>query len=209
MGFYSCSFPELAPAHDDVAHVRMSVVRVKPRRASLGKRLFPQHCGGAAFYFARADHQQHLGKRVCCGGFCHSSIASRIGGVDCGTKGRAQRRIFHAHAPGLLPLDPKTNGWPLPGDVDLVRVRSDVETDVDYDANHLALARLLAAKQKSEVRGHRSEIDNRKAHLGEGPIVCVVDWILFRDFMSATLCARFDSIPAAATAGHQRALQLW
>ncbi len=195
MGFHSCSFPELAPAHNDVAHARLSVVRREPGRASLGERLFPQHRGGAAFYFARADHQQHLGKRVCCGGFCHSSIAGRIGGVDCGTKGRAQRRVFHAHASGLFPLDPKTNGWPLPGDVDLVRVRSDVETDVDYDANHLALARLLAAKQKSEVRGQKSEkfepaVD--KAGRRESSTVRVIDRFVFRHFVGAELCPRFE-----------------
>src|SRR5260370_38070076 len=100
----------------------------------------PQLRLSASLCIDRSDILQHLGKRVCCGGFWHSSNAGRIGSVDWGTKGRAQRRVFHTHASGLFPLDPKSNGWPLPGDVDLVRVRSDVETDVDYHANHFALA---------------------------------------------------------------------
>src|SRR5260370_36392619 len=113
-------------------------------------------------------------------------MSSRIVCVDCETKGRVQRRVFHAHAPGLLPLDAKTNGWPLPGDVDLVRVRPDVETDVDYDANHLALARLLAAQQKSEVGGQRSgkfELALDKAGRRESSTVRVIDRFMRRHFV--------------------------
>src|SRR5260370_10098039 len=95
-------------------------------------------------------------------------MSSRIVCVDCETKGRVQRRVFHAHAPGLLPLEAKTNGWPLPGDVDLVRVRSDVETDVDYDANHPALARLLAAQPRSEVSLLRSIASPARTYGGQG-----------------------------------------
>src|SRR4029077_12345146 len=105
-----------------------------------------------------------------------------IGGVDCGTKGRAQRRLLHVDVDRVCGLRAKTNPWPLPNDDGAVRVRTDVETDADYDANHLALARLLAAKQKSEVRGQKSEKFDLKAGRRESSTFRVIDRFMRRNF---------------------------
>src|SRR5439155_26758118 len=87
---------------------------------------------------------------------------------------------------------------------------------------------LLAAQQKSKISLLRSTASPARTYGGQGgqksqkfepamdkagrresSAVRVIDWFMFRHFVGAELCARFDSIPDAAMAGHQRALQLF
>src|SRR6266568_210454 len=158
MGAHAYSLPELAPTHHDLAHARLPIVRCESRRAPFGECVFPQYRGSAPFCFAAANESepdwQYLAERVRRRDFRHSSIASRIGGVDCGTQRRAQWNVFYADACGLRRLHAEAIGRSLSDDVGLVCVRSDVETNVDHDADRFAAARLLAAEQKSEV-SHR------------------------------------------------------
>src|SRR5207249_5277338 len=70
-----------------------------------------------------------------------------------------------------------------------------------------SLARTYGGQGGQKSQKFEPAVD--KAGRRESSAVRVIDWFMFRNFMGAELCARFDSIPAAAMAGHQRALQLF
>ena len=53
------------------------------------------------FLLLRNDDRGALAQRLRGGGVCHPSFARGIGGVGHRTQGRAQRTVFHAHAPLL------------------------------------------------------------------------------------------------------------
>ena len=145
MGVHARSFPEQAPADDDVAHARLPVIRRERRCASFSKRVFSQRRGGPAFRFPVADQLPVVGERVHRGGVRDSSVAGRIGRLDRGTQRRLERRFLYGHTDRVRRLYAEAFDRPLRDVVDLVRVRVDVETDASHDADRFAAARLLAA----------------------------------------------------------------
>ena len=64
--------------------------------------------------------------------------------MDCGAKGRAQWRFLHANAGRVSALHAEAVSWSLRDDVDLCRVRIDVEGDVCDGAARAVVAGLLA-----------------------------------------------------------------
>ena len=142
-----------------------------------------------------------MGERVRRGGFRHSSVAGRVGSVDRRAQRRAQWNVLYADADRLRRLHAQAIAWPLRDDVDLVRVRIDVETDVDYGADRSAAARLLAARSFCKI-------DMEQALDRKDSIVCIVGGFMSRNFVGTKLCARVDRVPAAEMANHQRGDQL-
>src|SRR5207244_13556524 len=159
---------------------------------------------GAAFYFTRTNYRRsdlaaervrpiggpdwrYLAERLRRGRFCHSSLASRIGGVDRGAERRAQRNVLHADADCLCCLHTEAIARPLRKDVDPLCVWPDVQTDVDHDAGDSAVARLLAAQSFYKI-------DREQAGDRQGSIIHVVGRVILRHFAATRLCASLHSM---------------
>ena len=218
MGVHPRSFPELAPAHDDFAHARLPIVRRESRRASFNERVFPQHCCGAAFYFTRTNYRRsdlaagrvrpiggpdwrYLDERLRRGRFRNSSLAGRIGGVDCGAERCAQRNVLYADADCLCCLHAEGIARPLPNDVDTLCVWPDVKTDVDHDAGDSAAARLLAAESISTIECYTT-------HPRKNSTVCFVDRLGGCDADRTARRNRSDRTLAADLASSKRSISL-
>ncbi len=70
----------------------------------------------------------------------------------------SERGLFLSDSWSLRPLCPRALSRPLSHDVDLVCLWINVEADAGDDTSRVAAPRLLAAKQRTENRGQRSEV---------------------------------------------------
>ncbi len=106
-----------------------------------------------------------LAERFCGGRVCHSSLAGGIGRLDLGTKGCAQRRLFHAHSFGLRALCPQRAAFsrPIPDCGRPLCPRFDVQTDPGHAPLCPIAPGLLAFGQMAEIRGQRTEDREQRA----------------------------------------------
>jgi len=167
----------VASAYDVESHGRLPNLRIAAGRAPFHQRHFAQYRSGAAIprvatndWYGPVQREcnaspartSHLGleKRICRGDVCDSSDARRIGRMDCRAQGRAQWRFLHANPRRVRALHAHAEPVALRDDVDLSRVRINVEGDFCDGAAGAVVIGLLAAEQKSEVRSQKSEIRN-------------------------------------------------
>ena len=92
-----------------------------------------------------------MAERICRHGFCHSSLARGIGGLDFRAQRCFERSVFHAHARRLCALSEPAVAWSVCHDGDLLRSRIDVQADDCDNAVCSIVARLLAAPTPGEL----------------------------------------------------------
>src|SRR5439155_23224342 len=109
------SLYELAPANHDFAHARLPAIWIECRMASPYKCRPSYSVGDAPCSCAATDDPRGVAQRFCCSGVRNSSVACRIGCLDCRTKGCAERCLLHANTAGLRVLRAFTWGQPLSG----------------------------------------------------------------------------------------------
>src|SRR5581483_4214240 len=144
LGIYTCSLVELASLNDHFAHGRLSVIWIEGGLAPSHKRPSSHVRSNSPFSCTATNDRSALEKRFRCGGVRNSSVACRIGRLDCGTKGCSERRLLHADAAGIRELCPFDPDQRLPGGVAPVCLRAHVQADARHSALRALAARLLA-----------------------------------------------------------------
>ena len=132
---------------------------------------------------ARATGMQ-LRKRIRRRAFCAASAACRIGGLDHGTQGRAERVFRLAGPAGVCAVCQDGQPLGLRGSRRVLRGQFALEADLGDVALSLTPARLLAPGSLSAIRRHRTCSSPQTAH-GQSPLSSRFSRLLRdRDFCS-------------------------